>query len=450
LAVRSILITLAVCLSVCGAFAQPSSTASNMQPSNVMRYGARADGVADDSIAIQKALDDISSQEVYLPNGSYKLDRGLIVKRSNLKLVLAPSAVLIKNSNFEMLQILADGVTVEGGVFDGRREEGFASSGISARRCRGLSILKTTVKNQAGFGIYVSNVTNFHLTSNALLNNGSGIFGEYDSSSGTIENNSIDTTNGGPHSTDIAFHSTYPGAQVRDLTITGNQLTNGAMFCIEVGAFGGLRPTGIHVGPGNTCEISSDARPYSSGISLDSVDDSKVIQNTFDSMEHPAGVAIELVNASRIQVWQNVVKGHGTMRGGVAVTGAHDCQLSENTISDFLHVGIGLYGANDRPSASNNTIEDNIFQFARAQQVVGIRMTANGESKLDGNTIRGNRFESVTGSGSIAVQMRRLSTASLDGTVMTQNTLRGVDAGLDDRASTNTRFTDNDSKPFRP
>ncbi|WJE54330.1 BppU family phage baseplate upper protein [Bacillus cereus] len=99
---------------------------------NVLTFGAKGDGVTDDTIAIQRALDlakTLTSVEVIIPNGTYRITNYLIVyKNTNIKmqkktiLFRGHGGGFFKNGKTGDLYTGYDGngnITIEGGLLDG-------------------------------------------------------------------------------------------------------------------------------------------------------------------------------------------------------------------------------------------------------------------------------------------------------------------------------------------
>ncbi len=137
---------------------------------NVKEMGAKGDGKADDTAAIQKAINEAARKRgtVLVPDGTYLIDavpRGLLLK-SNVTLKLSAEATLkaIPNASHRYAIILIRDVfkvTVVGGTLEGERWEHKAKNGqwgMGIRidgGARHVTVSGVTAKNMWGDGFYV-------------------------------------------------------------------------------------------------------------------------------------------------------------------------------------------------------------------------------------------------------------------------------------------------------
>lgn len=79
----------------------------NEAPLNVLRYGATGDGSTDDTTALQAAVNAVPATaggSVYVPTGVY-MAHGLLFHAQQMKLIMAPGAVIKKNANGTLITL---------------------------------------------------------------------------------------------------------------------------------------------------------------------------------------------------------------------------------------------------------------------------------------------------------------------------------------------------------
>jgi hypothetical protein len=140
---------------------------------DVRTFGARGDGVTDDTAALQRALDAGAGGVVRVPPGTYLVHAdgardggsGGIAPRSHTRLLLAPGAVLkamsTSSSDYIVVRIeRVSNVVVEGGAIAGEREthpgrDGEWGFGIGIFGATDVTIRDVTVRDCWGDGIFV-------------------------------------------------------------------------------------------------------------------------------------------------------------------------------------------------------------------------------------------------------------------------------------------------------
>ncbi len=139
---------------------------------NVKAFGAKGDGVTDDTAAIQRAVNAVPAAggKVYVPPGVYMVEALESVKlKSRVTLLMAKGAVLraIPNGS-EHYNILAienvSDVTVVGGVIQGERKRHIGDTGqwgcgVLIGGSKNVTILGTAVIDCWGDGFYIGNET---------------------------------------------------------------------------------------------------------------------------------------------------------------------------------------------------------------------------------------------------------------------------------------------------
>jgi hypothetical protein len=147
---------------------------------NAKEYGAKGDGVTDDTAAIQAALNAAVGQTLYIPegtymvaagsndtspSGAYTIFRGALEIPSNSHLKLDPSATIkcittSFNNGSALWCFEKSNITIEGGVVEGDRSThtgvgGEQLHGITIAGCENVTVRNVTAKNWWGDGIYV-------------------------------------------------------------------------------------------------------------------------------------------------------------------------------------------------------------------------------------------------------------------------------------------------------
>lgn len=136
---------------------------------DVRDFGAKGDGLADDTAAIQKAVNQAGSRvgaTVYIPNGVYIINPDISIKlNSNVKLNLADNAVLkakpTKEANHEIINITnVNNIEVSGGSIIGDRKTrtgktGEWGHGIKIVGSRSIRISDIAISDCWGDGVYI-------------------------------------------------------------------------------------------------------------------------------------------------------------------------------------------------------------------------------------------------------------------------------------------------------
>ncbi|NMC27389.1 MAG: hypothetical protein GYA42_04500 [Syntrophomonadaceae bacterium] len=147
----------------------PSAATAAVSGINVKNYGAKGDGVTDDTSAIQSAVNYAQNNggaTVYVPDGTYMIEatRGILITRS-MKLVLAANATLqakaTSSDTYNVIRVYgASNVDISGGRVVGDRLNHMGTSGqwghcIELEGCNGVNIHDIAVSNAFGDGIYI-------------------------------------------------------------------------------------------------------------------------------------------------------------------------------------------------------------------------------------------------------------------------------------------------------
>lgn len=150
---------------------------------NVREYGAKGDGITDDTEAIQFCIDTFPHRTIYFPAGNYLISQPLNIKVGNeytVDLFLENSARIFTNTKIEELLSIgkvAGGsrsselykiATIQGGIFDATNTQ--YAIYITADR-KQTRILNTNIINVSNIGIYIDRnvVTSTSISSDTLI-----------------------------------------------------------------------------------------------------------------------------------------------------------------------------------------------------------------------------------------------------------------------------------------
>ncbi|MDR6226789.1 right-handed parallel beta-helix repeat-containing protein [Desmospora profundinema] len=324
---------------------------------NVLDFGAVGDGTADDSGAIQQALDaarDDGGGEVAVPGGTYIIRKALVIY-SHTHLRLAEDATIVRDAPINVMLVnSSDGsggyeaardIRVSGGTWDGRMDANdvrftvIAAGHATGVRVEGVRILNVrdwhavelnAVKDGRVTDCYFSGFTLTRRWSEAiqldLMINSSAFpwFGPYDHTPCTdIEIRGCTFTGGWDRG--IGTHSETEGVYHTHIRITGNHFEELVAEGIE-----GLRYRYLHIG-GNTFHR------VQAGIQLTRCSFAAITGNTF---YQPAADGITLrEDSENSTIGNNVIQGAGGS-GVVLQNGANRNIVTGNVITGCKGGGI--------------------------------------------------------------------------------------------------------------
>jgi parallel beta-helix repeat protein len=378
---------------------------------SVSSYGAVGNGQADDTAAIQAALDAGAGKVVFVPAGTYKVSGLQLRTATTLNLDAQARIVLAPASNGTLLKVSAKGAIVSGsGTLDGNRASQTNGAGIVVA-AGGVSIRDVHVINTVTYGIYAANVDSLDISGVSVSGTGYiGIFAE--ATTGTlsnlvIENSRVDRTSEGTSIIEggIKVHRSGSSAVVSGVTIRGNTVVMpqgpSDQTAIAIETWGGVQAAIIQ---------NNSTSGGSIGVSLDRSNGGSVTGNTVSGASM---YGIELASSANATASSNVVQCGGYTPRGIVLdnSGSTDDTVSGNTISGCTSLSVQLNPGSDRAVVSGNQISQNHGYAIDIIQSTGVSLTNNaadgtgGAAKAvmvdtsSGTTITGNRFSNFTENG---------------------------------------------------
>ena len=183
----SVLVLATCVLSLAAAAQECAEKPTSALVVDVKDRGARGDGRADDTAAIQAAIDEVAGTggTVLIPSGTYLIDavgKKRLALGSDMTLELSGDAVLkaIPNDSRKYALLSISGVsnvTVVGGTLEGERDEHKGKSGEGGmgiridRGAKRITISGVTAKKMWGDGFYVKGATDVKFCSVTADNN---------------------------------------------------------------------------------------------------------------------------------------------------------------------------------------------------------------------------------------------------------------------------------------
>jgi len=213
---------------------------------NVKDYGAKGNNSADDSSAIQNALDFAHTQSggtVYIPKGTYLINQGLVIY-AQTTLLLEKNTVIKRNANITYMIIngLTDvngydgesNITIDGGVWEGNAPN-FPTNvtPIAFGHCRNIIIQNLKVR-----GVYAWHNIELNSTFNGLITN--CVLEGMQETASTREIIQLDLAGTGGA---FPWYGNYDNTPCKKIIIEKNTLQNGK--CAGIGSHSN-RPNTTH------------------------------------------------------------------------------------------------------------------------------------------------------------------------------------------------------------
>ncbi|WP_449437255.1 glycosyl hydrolase family 28-related protein [Pedobacter steynii] len=341
---------------------------------NVKSFGAKGDGVTDDSFSIQQALDNASSSKtsVVFSGGTYKISKTLFTKKPFTRLVFSGGATIINSTNgLGILEIghnncsLENAIIIGSDISSGQIYTGFGVKLFGVQNCviKGNSFAKISGVSILLLRKDTSGCSNNTISFNSIKEQALTLSNGFDASaillgySGTgyyhnnnlISNNNIDGNKRTNHGIAIIAHG-------RNNRVTSNNIEN----CLRYGilAYASKDEPNVLSGTiisGNTIRnigaVDGTKNNMGMGIYLmkshNSSIKNNVVENTLinsDRTETLASGAISINNSIGCVVEDNDINGSG-MYGIVNLYG-FNCSIVNNRVKGIRKSGVFLKNAN--------------------------------------------------------------------------------------------------------
>lgn len=364
-------------LVACGDGLSPSTRV------DVTEFGARGDGITDDTRAIQAAIDSVSAGgTIVIPDGTYLINLvgigpelkcrdgcGGLVVYSNQTLELSPNAVIKSipcSQNYQLLRIEGrHDVTIRGGTFVGDRYEHTTEEpsewgqGILVASSTSVVIEDVVSREFWGDGFYVGPIdgtvdpsSDVHLRRVTADKNRRQGLSITDAFHVTVEDSQFTNTQGTPPEAGIDIEPDVPQF-VRDVQVT-NSTFSGNTYGVLMVAFTGI--TEDNVIAGNTITGNRLA-----GVALLGDPDEGSIQRNVIERNVIAGntTGISIDHAHHNQIEECVIERNSL--DGIRLTSASYNTFSGNSIAanggvDLVHDNVRLDDGSSFNVIANNAI----------------------------------------------------------------------------------------------
>ena len=349
---------------------------------NIMDYGAVGDGIADDTSAIQVALNS-GAKSVYVPAGTYLITALTITS----EMVVYGEGKLMRNAvaSSPMINITTSNVEIDGLKFDGAGAGSTIGVGNSAEvaikatgtdstaQITNIKIQNTVIDGVAGVGIRCDFANNCIIENNIIENCGyAGVLclSIIDS---VITKNRINNINAAS-----GVVNWYGITLTRDPTVTTTASARSANCIVTENTVSNVvQWTGIDFHAAHKCVISNNNVYYckdgiyaqydsSSATYKQPSEDILITDNLVEGRptlsENALGIAsigLAALPNQRIVISDNLLIGAGSYsnaNGAIYITSTNHAEVKDNTLEKSIRVGINISGTSQHCTIASNKI----------------------------------------------------------------------------------------------
>lgn len=386
---------------------------------NVKDFGAVGDGITDDTIAIQNAIDYaemVGGGTVLIPDGTYMIlahvegysgnylrDQGGIAMKDNVHLKFSKGAELKAITNgMAQYQIIRaykkKNVTIEGGTIIGERASHTGTTGewgygISLQGGENITIKDLTVKDCWGDGINLqfvedtldipTNVTITGVTSTNNRRQGMSVEGAINL---TVRDSKFTLTNGTAPQCGVDIEPWSTNSKVENVLFDNCKFTdnNSSGMLIMGGSISKVKVDNCYF-KGNT-DSEGQLKTYNNAKDI------TVESSTFERLN-----GVGSVNGIRFQDGKNFIAKNNKFKDSIIIL----ILTPQGTVLE------------------NVLIENNDFEITS-----DVYLILDAPKTVKGLVVRGNRYDATLGKGEELLYLRG------DGTIFENNTLLGIKNGL--------------------
>lgn len=342
-------------------------------------YLARGDGAADDTFAIQRAIDAVAGTggTVLVPPGTYRINtvqsgnRGLVVSGS-MTLRLAEGATLqaIPTPSGKSSIITVAGardVAILGGTLAGDRDrhpgrDGEWGMGLAIDGSRRVRVARVTARDCWGDGFYVTGSGEVELEAVQALGNRRNGLSIVGCDGITVRGSVFRGSQGTPPEDGLDIEPNQ-GQTVTGALITGNLFADNAGAGMETGVPDAL------VGRAFATQVTVDANVF--------------VGNGHGSTYGSAQMGLRVSNCPGAQVTRNVLVANRGMGIHLRLR-ADGCLVADNTVAHTAGDGINQAGCRDNRITGNRVLANT------GHGILSIRTSG---GSVSGNTLSGNGLD---------------------------------------------------------